>query len=199
MFAARLRLYGPGGDLDRAWRSCDGEEPDTEGRWIKVELDPAGAGRRRLEGNRGAAEGCSGRTSISNYCPPTLPPQLGWPQRQTSSVDPPAPSQWALQYFEPSAGMQSQVGFAHFLGGLVAMAHSPGQSKTALWGKGWAESRGKASGKEGERVLVPLVRQRLAGGELGMKFSFPIGEQNDVDLAPLHVGEIGPLHLDLHA
>jgi hypothetical protein len=31
------------------------------------------------------------------------------------------PSQWALQYFDPSAGTQLQAGFAHFFG--FAMMH----------------------------------------------------------------------------
>jgi hypothetical protein len=43
------------------------------------------------------------------------PRQPEWPQVQTTSVFPSVDSQWALQYFEPSVGVQLQAGFAHFL------------------------------------------------------------------------------------
>ncbi len=44
-----------------------------------------------------------------------LPAQSEWPHRQTTSARVPMPSQWALQYFDPSLGTQLQAGFAHFL------------------------------------------------------------------------------------
>ena len=43
------------------------------------------------------------------------PVQSGWPHEQTISVLLAIPSQWALQYFDPSEGMQLQAAFAHFL------------------------------------------------------------------------------------
>jgi hypothetical protein len=40
------------------------------------------------------------------------------------------PSQWALQYFDPSAGTQLQAGFAHFFG--FAMMHLPWSIRSCL-------------------------------------------------------------------
>jgi hypothetical protein len=53
----------------------------------------------------------------------TSPAQSRWPHRHTTSVPLPMPSQWALQYFDPSDGVQLQAGFAHFFG--FAMMHLP--------------------------------------------------------------------------
>jgi len=39
------------------------------------------------------------------------------------------PSQWALQYFDPSGGIQLQAGFAHFF----AFAISPPSSGVFTW------------------------------------------------------------------
>ena len=44
------------------------------------------------------------------------PRHPGCPHVQTTSVCPAVPSQWALQYFDPSVGVQEHAGFAHFLG-----------------------------------------------------------------------------------
>jgi len=43
------------------------------------------------------------------------PRQPAWPHVQTTSVFPAMDSQWALQNFWPSGGMQLQEEFAHFL------------------------------------------------------------------------------------
>lgn len=54
---------------------------------------------------------------LCRYCGYTFvtsPSQSLCPQWQTTSVRSSAPAQYALQYFDPSAGMQSQGGFAHF-------------------------------------------------------------------------------------
>ena len=42
------------------------------------------------------------------------PVQPGWPQEQTISILLAIPSQWALQYFDPSEGVQLHAAFAHF-------------------------------------------------------------------------------------
>jgi hypothetical protein len=57
------------------------------------------------------------------------------------------PAQWALQYFEASAGMQEQAGFSHFFGCAIASPLHPLESQEAqrwAWrvrclrpGKGW--------------------------------------------------------------
>jgi hypothetical protein len=61
--------------------------------------------------------GTNGGLGLPNcpYALLTSPAQPGWPHLQTTSVPLPMPSQWALQYFDPSAETQLQAGFAHFL------------------------------------------------------------------------------------
>jgi hypothetical protein len=51
----------------------------------------------------------------------TLPEQSVWPHRQTTSARVPMPSQWALQYFDPSVGIQLQAGLAHFLALAISL------------------------------------------------------------------------------
>jgi hypothetical protein len=45
------------------------------------------------------------------------------------------PSQWALQYFDPSVGMQEQAGLSHFLGCAIASPLHPLESleKAQRW------------------------------------------------------------------
>jgi hypothetical protein len=52
------------------------------------------------------------------------------PQRHNTSTRSPLPSQWALQYFEPSEGTQLHAGFAHFFG--LAMVHLPRSARRSL-------------------------------------------------------------------
>ena len=59
-----------------------------------------------------------GANEISSYAPPS---QFVWPHLQTISVLSAMPSQWALQYFALSGGMQLHAAFAHFLGVLAMM------------------------------------------------------------------------------
>jgi hypothetical protein len=75
--------------------------------------------------------------------------QQEWPQWQTSSVASPAPSQWALQYLEPSSATQSHVGFAHFLVDLVVAMTFPDLSPfgAVRWFRFYLTvKRGNASG-----------------------------------------------------
>jgi hypothetical protein len=52
----------------------------------------------------------------------------GWPQVQTISVLLAIPSQWALQYFEPSDVVQLQAAFAHFLElAIILLYRAPGR------------------------------------------------------------------------
>jgi hypothetical protein len=63
-----------------------------------------------------------GRIHISDFVRQTLvasPRQPGWPQVHITSVLPAIASQWVLQYFEPSAVVQLQAGFEHFLGFVI--------------------------------------------------------------------------------
>jgi hypothetical protein len=49
------------------------------------------------------------------------PSQFEWPHLHTISVLSAIPSQWALQYFPLSGGMQLQAALAHFFGVLDMM------------------------------------------------------------------------------
>jgi hypothetical protein len=68
------------------------------------------AARRPFERN----ELKTGTCRAAAYAFVTSPLQPGWPHRQTTSTRSPMPSQWALQYFDPSVRTQLQAGFAHF-------------------------------------------------------------------------------------
>ncbi|SPE28654.1 hypothetical protein SBA5_680015 [Candidatus Sulfotelmatomonas gaucii] len=67
-----------------------------------------------------------------------LPAQSEWPHRQTTSARVPMPSQWALQYFDPSLGTQLQAGFAHFLALAIRLPPSSVwlSSLAPLWARG---------------------------------------------------------------
>jgi len=67
------------------------------------------------------------------YRPQALvaPLQWGWPHWQATSVLPASPSQWALQYFEPSGGTQEQAEFAHFLGEAISFSFVPDRLRRA--------------------------------------------------------------------
>jgi len=61
------------------------------------------------------------RTSWFHRCPV----QPGWPQEQTISILLAIPSQWALQYFDPSEGVQLHAAFAHFLELAMVLLYRP--------------------------------------------------------------------------
>jgi hypothetical protein len=60
----------------------------------------------------------------------TSPAHSWCPQRQTTSVRLAIPSQWALQYFDPSDGTQLHAGFAHFFGFVIV--HLPRSVRCSL-------------------------------------------------------------------
>jgi hypothetical protein len=63
------------------------------------------------------------------------------------------PSQWALQYFDPSVGMQEQAGFSHFFGCAIAFSSpSAGVAKPSVGHGGYdARDPAKDGNREGSR------------------------------------------------
>jgi hypothetical protein len=81
-----------------------------------------------------------------------LPSQLEWPHLHVISVLSAMPSQWALQYFAFSGGMQLHAAFAHFLGVLAMI--SPWMYPLD------GDERGPTAS------TMPELRQRIAGSFL---------------------------------
>jgi hypothetical protein len=65
------------------------------------------------------------------------PEQPACPQEQTISVLLAIPSQWALQYFDPSVVVQLQAAFAHFLELAMVLLlgrGAPGRTRSSVSG-----------------------------------------------------------------
>jgi hypothetical protein len=84
------------------------------------------------------------------------------------------PSQWALQYFDPSAGTQLQAGFAHFFGfammhpssirpGLIAGRNGPAALYVPFRSAGICKSLRRQPQKQPPLLLGPPVHPAVSG------------------------------------
>ena len=78
------------------------------------------------------------------------PRQLECPHAQSTSVLPAMPSQWALQYFDPSVGIQEQAGFSHFLGCAILSPPHPLETLKPSVGHGGYDACAAAKDGNGE-------------------------------------------------